>query len=98
MLVLDYCGIIGPLRTGLRLDGMDQALLLFVEKNAEVVGSGLYIDTAVFLTAILLLERFGRHSEKTGDPLTLISVDVDAPFAVAAFPAFFAIKGFHFHF
>lgn len=95
MLVLDNRGIIGPLGTGCRFDGMDQALVLFVEKNAEVVRAGLDVNAVVFLTTILFLERFGRNAQKTGDPFTFIRVDVDAPFAVTAFPAFFTIKGFH---
>ena len=98
MLVLDDRGVIGPLRTGHRLDGMDQALFLFVEKNAEVVRAGLDVKPAMFLTAILFLERFGIHAQKPGNLFTFIRVDVDAPFTVAAFPAFFAIKGFHVHF
>ena len=98
MLIFDDRGIIGPLGTGLRLNGMDEALLLFVEKNAEIVRAGLDVNPVVFLAAILILERFLSYAQKTGDPVPLIRIDVDAPFTVAAFAALFAIKGFHIHY
>lgn len=64
-------------------------------KYAEVVFPSCHIRAAVSLFTEPGQEVWRTDAQESGDPLFLIFIEKDAPFAVAAVPAHFAVKCRH---